>query len=77
MTVSTFKFLLELVCAQECINDCNCCDVCSVPVGSLLSASGLPRIYPDMFGYTISELVDDLRGKVYGCPRITKEISGY
>ncbi|CAK9087129.1 Uncharacterized protein SCF082_LOCUS41189 [Durusdinium trenchii] len=35
------------------------------------------EIYPDMFGYTISELVDDLRGKVYGCPRITKEISGY
>ena len=26
-----------------------------------------------MFGYTISDLVDDLRGKVYGCPKITEE----
>ena len=26
-----------------------------------------------MFGYTISDLVDDRRGKVYGCPKITEE----
>lgn len=34
------------------------------------SPSALPRIYPDLFGLTISELLDDLRSNQRGCPKL-------
>lgn len=38
------------------------------------SFSRQPRIYPDRFGMSIADMIDDLKGSAYGCPKLPSHV---
>ena len=48
--------------------------LCSIPGVTIKLPRLFPRIYPDLFGLTISEIIEDLKRCKFGCPDLPDQV---